>query len=182
MSIEFAILGLLSWRPLSGYDLKKAFADSEIYYWSGNNNQIYKSLVALHKSGLVTQEVIQQKNLPAKKLYSITGEGRTALRGWVCTAPLLPEVHNSFLIQLAWGDMLSAAELDAMVQKYEVEVEMQVRMLEARAPTLALEAPNRTPRERFLWQKVNSHQVELYRQEWEWVRRLRTELQEKYIE
>ena len=46
MSIEYAILGLLSWKPFSGYDLKKIIAESEVYYWSGNNNQIYNSLVA----------------------------------------------------------------------------------------------------------------------------------------
>ncbi|RPI32756.1 MAG: DUF4180 domain-containing protein, partial [Chloroflexota bacterium] len=42
MDIKFAILGYLSWRPFSGYDLKKLFADSAAFYWSGNNNQIYR--------------------------------------------------------------------------------------------------------------------------------------------
>ena len=44
MTLEYAILGLLSWKPFSGYDLKKIFSDSPIYYWSGNNNQIYRTL------------------------------------------------------------------------------------------------------------------------------------------
>ena len=40
MAIRYAILGLLSWRPFTGYDLKKMIGDSVFLYWSGNNNQI----------------------------------------------------------------------------------------------------------------------------------------------
>ncbi len=66
MTIDYAILGLLSWKPLSGYDLKKLFSDSSILYWSGNNNQIYKALIQLHQDGLVSQETQLQESLPAK--------------------------------------------------------------------------------------------------------------------
>ena len=43
MSIHHAILGLLSWKPHTGYDLKKVFEDSAFMHWSGNNNQIYRA-------------------------------------------------------------------------------------------------------------------------------------------
>jgi DNA-binding PadR family transcriptional regulator len=55
MSIEYAILGILSWRPLSGYDLKKMIEGSAALYLSGNNNEIYRTLVSLHDQGLVTR-------------------------------------------------------------------------------------------------------------------------------
>jgi len=45
MTIQFAVLGLLSGKPSSGYELKKVFEDSPYLYWSGNNNKIYKSLL-----------------------------------------------------------------------------------------------------------------------------------------
>ena len=45
MAIEYAILGLLSWRPFSGYELRKFFSESVALYWSGNNNQVYPTLV-----------------------------------------------------------------------------------------------------------------------------------------
>ena len=44
MIIDYAILGLLSWKPLTGYDVKRVMQDSPFLYWSGNNNQIYKAL------------------------------------------------------------------------------------------------------------------------------------------
>ena len=40
MTIKYAMLGFLSWRPLAGYDIKKLMVDSPVLYWSGNNNQI----------------------------------------------------------------------------------------------------------------------------------------------
>ena len=41
-------------------------------YWSGNNNQIYKTLVQLHADGLVESEVQQQENYPTRKEYRLT--------------------------------------------------------------------------------------------------------------
>ena len=180
MSIDYAILGLLSWKPFSGYDLKKIIAESDVYYWSGNNNQIYKSLVALHKDQLVTQQVQYQESLPAKKLYTITEKGRVALRDWVRSIPALPEIHNTFLVQLAWADTLSSDELDALLALYEEEIAVQLRMQDARDGLLTPEAPNRTPRERYLWEQITEHQASAYRREMEWVRSLRTNLRDRF--
>jgi PadR family transcriptional regulator, regulatory protein AphA len=176
LSIEYAILGLLSWKPFSGYDLKKVIAESDVYYWSGNNNQIYNSLVALHKQGLVSQEVQYQESLPAKKLYTITEQGQAAFRDWVRSSPELPELRSTFLVQLAWADALPADELDALLAQYEEEIAVQLRMQAARPGSRAAEAPNRTPRERYLWEKITEHQVAIYRHELEWVQSLRAGL------
>ena len=75
MSIRHAILGFLSWQSFSGYDLKKMFSDSTALYWSGNNNQIYTTLVQLREEGLVEQEVQYQASLPAKKKLQSDGKG-----------------------------------------------------------------------------------------------------------
>ena len=64
MSIKFVVLGYLSWRPMTGYDIKKMIADSETLPWSANNNQIYKSLVELHKEDWVTKSVENQEGAP----------------------------------------------------------------------------------------------------------------------
>ena len=133
MAIKYAILGLLSWKPLSGYDLKKIMVDSAAFYWSGNNNQIYKTLVQLHEEGLVEIEVRQQENYPPRKEYTITESGAAALRAWVLAEPELTQFRNTFLIQLAWADRLEAAELDGLLARYEHGVAMQVLLLEERS-------------------------------------------------
>ena len=144
MSIKYAILGLLSWRPLTGYDLKKLFTDSVALYWSGNNNQIYRTLVDLHEEGLVTQEIQHQENYPSRKIYSITDKGVSRLKKWVRSKPELPDLKNAFLIQLEWGDLLEPHELDALAGEYEDEVLMQLKMLQAKQQPLNA-AVARTP-------------------------------------
>lgn len=178
MDIQFTILGLLGWKSMSGYDLKKIIADSDLFYWSGNNNQIYNVLVDLHKQGCVEQDVQYQENLPAKKVYSLTPIGRRVLRDWLLSEPDLPEFRNHFLIQLAWMDELNGDELDASLARYANEIEIQLRMRKAQAERQSA-VPNRTARERFIWTRIHENLINMYAQELDWVNRLRQDLTEQ---
>lgn len=174
MSIQHAILGFLSWKPLSGYDLKKLFAESPVMHWSGNSNQIYRALVELHQQGLVMREVQPQESLPARKEYRITAAGQAALRQWVTAAPEPPLLRNTFLVQLAWADQLTVEELDALLANYEAEMDVHARMLRQRAAR-QLDAPQRTPRERYLWQMINENWISFYETQLAWARAVRQE-------
>ena len=55
---------------------------------------------------------------------------------------------------------------------------MQVQMQAPRAGVYAPEAPNRTPRERYLWEQITEHQSSIYRRELEWVHDLRADLRD----
>lgn len=175
MDIHYAILGMLNCKPLTGYDLKKIISDSDLFYWSGNNNQIYYSLVHLHQMGLVSQSVEYQENLPARKTYSITPHGKLQLRDWALNQPELPEFRNAFLVQLAWTDQLSDEELDGLLATYQEELDVQVRM---RIEQISREdnAPKRTPREKILWQSLHENILGAYQNELAWVRQLRSDL------
>jgi PadR family transcriptional regulator AphA len=188
VTIEFAILGLLSWRPLTGYDIKKMFAGSAALYWSGNNNQIYTTLVKLHEGELVTRKIEVQEDSPSRKIYSITPKGQAELRNWLLSEPEAPQLKNSFLIQLAWADQLSANELEALFGKYEAEMQMQLSMLQTQAQQRNLSpsgttrdayinlALARTPREAVLWSMIQENWISFYENELNWVRRLRKQL------
>ncbi len=176
MTIEYAILGLLSWKALSGYDLKKMIAESALYYWSGNNNQIYRSLIQLHTDGLVTQDVQQQEHLPARKIYAITPKGRERLREWVLANPQSPEIHNTFLLQLAWTDRLEDDELAELVDRYEQEVEYKMLMVQEQVKRDSGH-PQRTTREAYLWDMIGDNLVKSYQSQLDWIRKLKTGLQ-----
>lgn len=178
MSIKYAILGLLSWKPATGYELKKIFEDSSAMYWSGNNNQIYKSLVQLLNDGLVTNEVKHQENSPSKKIYSITEEGLARLKEWVLEEPDVPELKNTFLIQLAWADQLSDEELHEMLDRYESRINMQL-IYQHEKRKRGVQAPNRNERETFLWDKIAENQLSFYQNELKWVQGIRKELDDR---
>jgi PadR family transcriptional regulator, regulatory protein AphA len=174
MDIQYAILGFLSWQPFSGYDLKKIISESDLFYWSGNNNQIYKSLIELHQTGQVTQQILYQENLPARKVYSITEKGMDALRVRLLSHPELPEFRNNFLIQLAWSDPLSKEEMDELLGKYEEEIDVQLRMRQVQA--LTQNTPQRSPREVYLYQRISENMLASYQHELDWVRQVREAL------
>jgi PadR family transcriptional regulator AphA len=177
MNIKYAFLGFLSWRSFSGYDLKKMFVDSPFIYWSGNNNQIYSTLIQLHRDGLVTTEVQHQESGPSRKVYTITDQGRAELKQWLLSAPEIPQPRNVFLVQLAWADQLTPNELDALLEKYEGEIHTQLLMYQEQQRRKSIN-PARTPRESYVWDMIAANGVAFYEHELSWVRQLRQELTE----
>ncbi|SMF77175.1 transcriptional regulator, PadR family [Paenibacillus uliginis N3/975] len=178
MSIQYAILGLLSWKPSSGYELKKIIEESSTMYWSGNNNQIYKSLVKLLGEGLVTNEIQHQESSPSKKIYSITDEGLARLREWVLSEPEVPEFKNTFLIQLAWAEQLSNEELNELLIQYESKLNIHILFQQEKIKRGVI-SPDRNSREVFLWNKISENLLSFYHNELNWVQGIRKELYEK---
>lgn len=175
MSIKYAILGILSCKSLTGYDLKKIIQDSPFMHWSGNNNQIYKSLVELLDEGYVTNEVQHQESSPSKKVYTITKEGLAELKEWVLISPEPPEFKKPFLVQLAWGDQLNTGELSALLSQYEYEIKMQI-LAQQEIRRRGSFSPARTPREELIWKMIHQNIISSYENELEWLKKLGTEL------
>lgn len=177
MDLHSTILGLLSWKSFSGYDLKRLISDSEVFYWSGNNNQIYKSLIELQKEGLVTYQVQVQESLPAKKIYSLTEKGQSELYQSLLATPEVPEFHKGFLIQMAWSEILSDDQIMILLEKYEDEIASRLRMCQAQT-TLPGSSPNRSKREQYLWNRIAENLIAAYQAELDWVRQTQLEFGE----
>lgn len=181
MDLSSTILGLLSWKPASGYDLKRIISESEVFYWSGNNNQIYKTLIELQKQGLVAYQVQVQESLPAKKIYSITDQGLAELRRSLLAAPEAPELHKGFLIQLAWGELLTDEEILTLLEKYAAEMADRLQMIKAQAAGPG-SSPSRSRRETYLWKRIAENLITAYQTELDWVLQTQQELREgKYL-
>ena len=50
------ILGLLSFRPRSGYDIKTVVDRSTRFFWAASYGQIYQELKRLEQEGLIEGE------------------------------------------------------------------------------------------------------------------------------
>ena len=177
MSIKYVVLGYLSWRPMTGYDIKKMIADSETLPWSANNNQIYKSLVALHNADWVIKTIENQDGAPNRHVYSITPAGQQALKDWVLTLPETPDIKNAFFHQLMWADGVATAELDQLFEAYLNAVGEKLFFIRVQADERK-NMPGRTKREMLLWDQMHSNWIAHYELELKWIRHMRQRLAE----
>jgi PadR family transcriptional regulator AphA len=116
MSLKHAILGFLSFQPMSGYDLKKAFDKSVRHFWPANQSQIYRTLAELEGQGFIEKEIIHREERLDLKIYSVTGSGHRELRHWLST-PLPPQDYREpFLIQIYFAGKLPDDEIDHLLQ------------------------------------------------------------------
>ena len=116
MSLKHAILGFLSFKPFSGYDLKKSFDNSVRHFWPANQSQIYRTLSHMTDEGLVEKEVVEREERLDMKIYSITNAGRSELHAWLATPLPQKDVREPFLIQVFFGGKLSDEELLNLLQ------------------------------------------------------------------
>jgi PadR family transcriptional regulator, regulatory protein AphA len=175
MGIKYAILGILSHKSFTGYDLKKIIQESDFMHWSGNNNQIYKALLSLYEEGFVTNEVQHKENSPSKKLYTISERGREELKKWSLSNPEVPEFKKKFLIQLAWSNQLSNEELKEQLSKYENEIRVRILMSEEKKRREGF-WPNRNSREIKLWDLIHYNIISSYENELAWIEKVKKEI------
>src|SRR6266508_2351199 len=109
---ECAVLGLLTRRGMSGYDLKKAIEGSVGYFWGPAKSQIYAVLPRLVEAGYATSRKVAQSQRPDKQVYRITARGRQALKEWIDEPPSPPQTSsNHLLLKLYFGDLSSPEKL-----------------------------------------------------------------------
>lgn len=173
MKIDYAILGLLSWKALTGYDIKKIIQESPYIYWSGNNNQIYKGLIQLEKDELVTCRVIHQENAPSKKEYDITELGLRSLNHWLKSEEFeMPEYKKTFLVQLSWSANLERADLEHLLEKYKAKMEEMVIMFQE-IKRRKTNFPERNEKESYIWNMIYDNMIQTYEAEIVWVNSIR---------
>jgi len=82
---EWALLGLLTQKPMHGYEVYRYFSDPSALgqVWYLGLSQMYKLLKELEGQGYLEVTVEQQENYPARKVYHITPSGRAVFLQWM---------------------------------------------------------------------------------------------------
>ena len=103
---RYAILGLLSLTPCSGYDIKKMADMSISHFWSENYGNIYPVLRVLEAEGLVERESGQTPGRPPKSVYCITEQGSRELYDWLMRPAETHPFRNELLLKIFFsGDV-----------------------------------------------------------------------------
>ena len=100
---KYALIGVLSVCPGSGYDIKKFMQGSTSNFWSESYGQIYPILKQLVEEGLATSYAEKQEGKPEKYVYTLTQQGKEALRDWLSESVESVVERNELLLKLFFG-------------------------------------------------------------------------------
>jgi PadR family transcriptional regulator, regulatory protein AphA len=110
MSLTHAILGFLTWQPMTGYDLKNACFDHSVkHFWPADQAQIYRTLDKLAEQSMIRAELEVQTDRPNRKVYYLTESGRAELLRWLGLPQGLQDRREALLVQLFFADLLERA-------------------------------------------------------------------------
>jgi len=152
MSLEHAILGFLSYRPFSGYDLKKIFDTSVRHFWPADQAQIYRTLNRLAENNLADMEVIEQWDRPDRKMYHITEAGREALRQWLVAPLPFGDNRSAPLIQVFFAGQLADEQVLEMFERVAGYIRAGMAAYDAIPQQMeAYQEYIHSPREFFFW-------------------------------
>jgi DNA-binding PadR family transcriptional regulator len=116
------VLGLVSLRPRAGHELARYAERSIGNFFALTRSQVYVELDRLRQLGLLEASEVAQERLPTKRVYEITPEGEAVLGQWLETAPLDPErQRNLLLVRVFFGDRLSPARVETMLDEYAAQ-------------------------------------------------------------
>lgn len=124
---KYALLGILSISPMSGYDIKK-FSDRSIsYFWNENYAHIYPVLKDMEIAGLVVKKTAQTEGRPPKNIYSITDMGRKELQEWLLQPAEEYRPRIELLLKLFFS---SNVPVENLIEKVADEKEKHKKFIE----------------------------------------------------
>jgi DNA-binding PadR family transcriptional regulator len=118
----FAILGLLNWQPMSGYDIKKMVEIAFTYFWSESYGQLYPTLNRLVEEGLAKKKLARRHGKRDRYLYSITTRGKQAFETWLLEASELPKIRDEFKLKFFLTARKSSAEGIRLLEEYRQQL------------------------------------------------------------
>jgi PadR family transcriptional regulator AphA len=111
---SYLVLGLIEREgPSTPYELKRHVAATIGHFWSFPHALLYKEPARLVELGLLTEE--REAEGRRRRLFTITGRGRAAIRAWLAKPAQEPtELRDAGLLQLFFADLGSADERRAL--------------------------------------------------------------------
>lgn len=116
MDVKTLCLGILSRGAATGYEIRKQVTEGPFsHFFEAGYGSIYPALGKLLADGLVACRAESQNSRPAKKVYSITTNGRFALIDALSTPPNPDRLRSEFLFITFFAHLLSARQVETLI-------------------------------------------------------------------
>jgi DNA-binding PadR family transcriptional regulator len=133
-----SLLGFLSHRSWTGWELSRAFEDSIGQFWSITRSQIYRELRTLAERGLI---VMGASGVRDRRECSITPLGRAAFVEWIARMPGEEQIRFPLLLTTFFGDAVAPERLrEACVRHRSTHAE-RLAVYEKQLPDVRADAP-----------------------------------------
>jgi PadR family transcriptional regulator, regulatory protein AphA len=127
MSLRYAILGVLSSMPMTGYDMVRHFDESVGTFWPSSPAQIYQELRRMEADGLIAGSVARRGQRAEKRIYDLTEGGRQAFKLLTIQPNAYPTERDSFRLQFCYFDLIpnevARDHLDAHITHNKLQIE-----------------------------------------------------------
>lgn len=107
---RYAVLGMLSIHPMSGYDIKQAIGESIGHFWDESYGRIYPTLQQLAAEGLAARKTERHDGRPERQLYSLTPRGLAELQRWLALPSREQKPRSEILLKLFFGRHVPSEE------------------------------------------------------------------------
>jgi DNA-binding PadR family transcriptional regulator len=116
---HYTVLGMLSIKPMSGYDIKKMVEQSISYFWNESFGQIYPVLKQLNENGYIDVKQLSQQGKPDKKLYFINNKGEKILKQWLEKPAEQDYLKSEFLMKIFFAKHVSKEKTIEQINNYK---------------------------------------------------------------
>lgn len=127
---QFAILGSLSIKPMSAYEIKQFIHRSVSLFWTEGEAQLYPTLKNLKIKKWVIYREMPATKAGMKKIYKLTKLGRIALLNWLQSKTDRAVFRNELLLKVFFGPSQPIENNIAMLESEKKELELTLSVLE----------------------------------------------------
>jgi DNA-binding PadR family transcriptional regulator len=133
-----SMLGLLAWKPMSGWELYASFEDSIGHFWSLTRSQVYRELQALAARGLIE---IGTSGARERRVCTITDAGRGAFSAWIAQMPGEEQIRFPLLLTTFFGASVRPEVLREASLAHRATHAARLAGYEAQLPEIRTHAP-----------------------------------------
>jgi PadR family transcriptional regulator AphA len=117
----YAILGLLTWKPMSGYDIKKMVEAGLSHFWSESYGNLFPTLNALVAEGLASRTTDVKSGRRRRHVYRVTRKGRRAFEDWLREPTDPPQVRSELQLKFFLTSRMPVDSGIRLLEEYRVQ-------------------------------------------------------------
>jgi PadR family transcriptional regulator AphA len=128
--LDNIILGLLLFRSLSVYEIKKGIDTTVSFFYSSSYGNIIPALKKLEKNDFVSieEKVVNGRN---RKEYTITKAGRASFKAWLSQEINIGKIQDEALLRLFFLTELPVKKRIKLLKDYVKKLKGKIGELEA---------------------------------------------------